>query len=248
VDYSDLEMHYAPDHRSSTGFVVDVAFNSCYSTYSNVPLPCGLAGGISFYWLDSGGTAIRDQKARVNRRIRVPWVRLIDEDGKQIGIVSTQEALMMAENRGLDLVEVAPNADPPVCRLMDYGKYLYEQNKREREARKKQKVVEVKEVRMQPNTDSHDIEVKSNQARRFLQEGDKVKFTIRFRGRQFAHQDIGIRMLEDVAEKLRDVAVVEVQPQTEGRRLIMVVAPQPANKPRSAKTGATVSEQPVEQT
>jgi len=175
-------------------------------------------------------------------------VRLIDEDGKQLGIVNTQEALAMAESRGVDLVEVAPNADPPVCRLMDYGKYLYDQNKRDREARKKQKVVDVKEVRLQPNTDSHDIEVKSNQARRFLKEGDKVKFTIRFRGRQFAHQDIGTRMLEDIAERLRDVAMVEVQPQSEGRRLIMVVAPQSATKPRSATSETKASEQPVEQT
>ncbi len=175
-------------------------------------------------------------------------MRLIDEEGQQVGIINTQEALAMAESRGVDLVEVAPNADPPVCRLMDYGKYLYDQNKREREARKKQKVVDVKEVRMQPNTDSHDIEVKSNQARRFLKEGDKVKFAIRFRGRQFAHQDIGTRMLQDIAERLRDVAVVEVQPQAEGRRLIMVVAPQSAAKPRGTKSEAKTSEQPVEQT
>jgi translation initiation factor IF-3 len=199
---------------------------------------------------DSGETAIRNQKARINRRIRVPRVRLIDDQGTQVGVVNTQEAMRMAEERGLDLVEVAPNADPPVCRLMDYGKYLYDQNKRDREARKKQKVIEVKEVRMQPNTDSHDIETKSNQARRFLSEGDKVKFTIRFRGRQFAHQDIGLRMLENVAESLRDVGVVEVRPQTEGRTLMMIVTPQsakPAPKPKPAKVEATNPEQSVEQ-
>lgn len=180
----------------------------------------------------SGDTAIRNQKARTNRRIRVPQVRLIDEEGQQVGIVNTQEALMMAEERGLDLVEVAPNSDPPVCRIMDYGKFLYEQNKKAREARKNQKVVEVKEVQIRPSTDDHDIDVKSNRAREFLSDGHKVKFNMRFRGRQLAHQDIGVRMLEEIAEDLRDIAVVEVRPTSEGRTITMVVAPQP-NKPSS---------------
>jgi translation initiation factor IF-3 len=191
----------------------------------------------------SGDCAIRTQKARINRRIRVPQVRLIDEEGEQVGIIRTDEALMMAEERGLDLVEVAPNADPPVCRLMDYGKFLYEQNKKAREARKNQKVVETKEVQVTPITDDHDIEVKSRRAREFLSEGHKVKFTMKFRGRQLAHQDIGVRMLQDIVEKLRDVGVVEVQPLSEGRRISMVVAPQPqkqASKPRSERP-ATVN-------
>lgn len=149
---------------------------------------------------------------------------------------------MMAEERGLDLVEVAPNADPPVCRLMDYGKFLYEQNKKAREARKNQKVVETKEVQVTPITDDHDIEVKSRRAREFLAEGHKVKFTMKFRGRQLAHQDIGVRMLQDIVEKLRDVGVVEVQPLSEGRRISMVVGPQKqASKPR-AERPAAVSE------
>lgn len=172
-------------------------------------------------------TAIRNQKARINRRIRVPQVRLIDEEGGQVGVISTQDALMMAEERGLDLVEVAPNSDPPVCRLMDYGKFLYEQNKKAREARKNQKIVEVKEVQIRPSTDDHDIEVKSNRAREFLAEGHKVKFNMRFRGRQLAHQDIGVQMLEEIAEKMRDIAVVEVRPTSEGRTITMIVAPQP---------------------
>jgi translation initiation factor IF-3 len=145
---------------------------------------------------------------------------------------------MMAEERGLDLVEVAPNSDPPVCRLMDYGKFLYEQNKKAREARKNQKIVEVKEVQIRPSTDNHDIAVKSNRAREFLGEGHKVKFNMRFRGRQLAHQDIGVRMLEDIAEQLRDVGVVEVRPTSEGRTITMIVAPQPAKaapKPRAEK-------------
>lgn len=218
----------------------------------NVPLPCGLAGGMSFcLFVRFRSTAIRNQKARINRRIRVPQVRLIDEDGGQVGVISTQEALMMAEDRGLDLVEVAPNSDPPVCRLMDYGKFLYEQNKKAREARKNQKIVEVKEVQIRPSTDDHDIEVKSNRARDFLSEGHKVKFNMRFRGRQLAHQDIGVKMLEDIAEKMRDIAVVEVRPTSEGRTITMIVAPQPAKtggggKPRPERPAGSASDKPGE--
>jgi translation initiation factor IF-3 len=201
-----------------------------------VPLPCGLAGGIFCCPpVRFRRTAIRNQKARINRRIRVPQVRLIDDEGQQVGVINTYDALMMAEERGLDLVEVAPNADPPVCRLMDYGKFLYEQNKKAREARKNQKIVEVKEVQIRPSTDDHDVEVKSNRAREFLGEGHKVKFNMRFRGRQLAHMDIGVRMLEDIAEQLRDVGTVELRPTTEGRSITMIIGPQPAKaapKPR----------------
>ncbi len=158
---------------------------------------------------------------------------------------------MMAEERGLDLVEVAPNSDPPVCRLMDYGKFLYDQNKKAREARKNQKIVEVKEVQIRPSTDDHDIEVKSNRAREFLAEGHKVKFNMRFRGRQLAHQDIGVQMLEEIAEKMRDIAVVEVRPTSEGKTITMIVAPQPARggggggKPRADRP-APAAEKPSE--
>jgi translation initiation factor IF-3 len=208
-----------------------------------------LVGFRFVHTLGSGETAIRNQKARINRRIRVPQVRLIDEEGQQVGVVNTQEALMMAEDRGLDLVEVAPNADPPVCRLMDYGKFLYEQNKKAREARKNQKVIEVKEMQLSPITDAHDIEVKSNRARQFLGEGHKVKFNMRFRGRQLAHQDIGVQMLEQIAENLRDVALVEVRPTSEGRVMTMIIAPQPnkvAPKPRSDRSASGGLEQTTE--
>lgn len=170
---------------------------------------------------------------------------MIDEEGNQVGVISTNQALMMAEERGLDLVEVAPNSDPPVCRLMDYGKFLYEQNKKAREARKNQKVIETKEVQITPSTDTHDIEVKSKRAREFLGEGHKVKFTMKFRGRQLAHQDIGVRMLEDIVENLRDVAVVEVRPTSEGRRITMIVAPQPVkqggSKPKAERPAASAT-------
>jgi translation initiation factor IF-3 len=181
----------------------------------------------------------------------VPQVRLIDENGEQVGIIATQAALQMAEERGLDLVEVAPNADPPVCRLMDYGKFRYDQAKKDREARKNQKVVDVKEIRFKsPNTDTHDIEVRTNQARRFLTDGDKVKFTVRMRGRQLAHPDIGLRMLEDVAETLRDVGTIEQRPLMEGRAQTMVLAPAPTKSPRRSERPAQASApvQAVEQT
>lgn len=142
-----------------------------------------------------------------------------------MGIISLREAQQIAEDRGLDLVEVAPNAVPPVCRLMDYGKFRYEQSKKEREARKHQRQVELKEVRLRPKTDDHDLEVKSNQARRFLQSGDKVKFTVRFRGREMAHPDIGRDMLEQIAETLRDLAIVEQKPAMDGRAFSLVLAP-----------------------
>lgn len=131
----------------------------------------------------------------------------------------------MAEERGLDLVEVAPNAVPPVCRIMDYGKYRYEQTKKEREARKNQKQVELKQIRLEPKTDEHDVDVKTTQARRFLLEGDKVKFNVRFRGREIYHPDIGREMLERIAETLRDVATIEQRPLMEGRVLSLTLAP-----------------------
>jgi translation initiation factor IF-3 len=152
-------------------------------------------------------------------------VRLIDENGTQVGIVGAREALQMAEERGFDLVEVAPNAVPPVCRLLDYGKFRYEQSKKEREARKNQKQAELKQIRLMPKTDDHDITTKANQAKRFLLQGDKVKFNVRFRGREMAHPDIGRKMLEEIAEQLREIAVVEQRPLMEGRVLSLLVAP-----------------------
>jgi len=152
-------------------------------------------------------------------------VRLIDENGAQVGIVSIRDALSMAEERGLDLVEVAPNAVPPVCRILDYGKFRYEQSKKEREARKNQKQVEVKQIRLEPKTNEHDLEVKAKQARRFLLEGDKVKFNLRFRGREIFHQEIGLEMLERMAEELRDISIVEQRPTMEGRVLTLLLAP-----------------------
>jgi translation initiation factor IF-3 len=175
---------------------------------------------------------------RMNSRIRAREVRLIADDGDQVGIVSTREALNIAEERNLDLVEVAPNANPPVCRLMDYGKFRYEQSKKEREARKHQKQTELKELRLKPKTDTHDLEVKANQARRFLLAGDKVKFTVRFRGREMAHTNIGREILDFLLENLRDVGVVEQKPMLEGRAISVVLAP------NSTKTSSKSSKKP----
>lgn len=172
-------------------------------------------------------------------------MRLIDEEGAQLGIVSLREALTLAEQRGLDLMEVAPNAVPPVCRIVDYGKFRYEQTKKDREARKNQKQAELKEVRLKPKTDDHDLEVKAKQARKFLLTGDKVKFTVRFRGREIFHPDIGREMLEQMAEELRDVATVEQKPLMEGRALSLLLAPNAKAKAQREKQLAQAQREPA---
>jgi translation initiation factor IF-3 len=194
------------------------------------------------FWLTRRSAAIRDRQ-RVNNRIRAREVLLIDEDGTRVGVVPLRDALALAEERGLDLVEVAPNAVPPVCRILDYGKFRYEQTKKEREARKHQKQAELKEVRLKPKTDDHDLEIKAKQARKFLLGGDKVKFTVRFRGREMAHPDIGREMLEHMAEDLRDVATVEQRPLMEGRALSLLLAP--SAKAKAQRERAPAPSQPA---
>ncbi|KRS12205.1 translation initiation factor IF-3 [Roseovarius atlanticus] len=167
----------------------------------------------------------RDTGPRINEKIRVPEIRLIGADGENVGVVTPERAMGMAEEAGLDLVEISPNANPPVCKIMDYGKYKYEQQKRESEARKKQKVIEVKEVKFRPNTDTHDYDVKMRNVFRFLENGDKVKITLRFRGREMAHQDLGRELLQRVAEDIKEIGKVENMPKMEGRQMIMIIAP-----------------------
>ncbi|GGE53408.1 translation initiation factor IF-3 [Niveispirillum cyanobacteriorum] len=152
-------------------------------------------------------------------------MRLVDAEGEMVGVVSLRDALYAAEEAGLDLVEVSPNADPPVCKILDYGKYKYEAQKKANEARKKQKIIEVKEIKLRPNIDEHDYEIKMKAMRRFLEEGDKVKVTMRFRGREMAHQDIGMNVLVKVREALDDLGKVEQMPKLEGKQMIMVLAP-----------------------
>ena len=161
----------------------------------------------------------------MNERIRVSEIRLIGADGENVGVVPPSVGLQMAQDAGLDLVEISPNATPPVCKVMDLGKFKYEQQKREAEARKKQKIIEIKEIKMRPNIDTHDYEVKMRAMQRFFDEGDKVKVTLRFRGREMAHQELGTQLLNRVKEDTSKMAKVEMEPRFEGRQMIMILAP-----------------------
>lgn len=167
----------------------------------------------------------RERQDRRNDQITVPKVRLVDADGEQVGIVGIEDALSKAAEAGLDLVEVAPQADPPVCRIMDYGKHIFEKQKSQQNSRKKQKQIQVKEVKFRPGTDEGDYKTKLRNLKRFLEDGDKIKVTLRFRGREMAHQEIGMRLLDRVREELDEMASVEQRPKMEGRQLIMVMAP-----------------------
>jgi len=161
---------------------------------------------------------------RVNEEIRAKEVRVVSPEGEQLGIMSVRDALRIAQEKELDLVEVAPNAKPPVCRIMDYGKYRYEQSKREREARKKQKVIEIKEIRMTPKIESHDFQVKVKAAQKFLKDGDKVKAIIRFRGREIVHAELGKSLLMQLYESVKDHALLEREPKIEGKNMIMILS------------------------
>lgn len=155
----------------------------------------------------------------------MPRVRVIDAEGQQIGVITTREALALAEEAGLDLVEVSPNAEPPVCRVMDYGKYLFEQNKKAHAAKKKQKQIQVKEVKFRPTTEEGDYQVKLRNLTRFLEEGDKAKVTLRFRGREMLHQELGRKLLERVRDDLAELTQIEQMPKLEGRQMVMVLGP-----------------------
>jgi translation initiation factor IF-3 len=177
---------------------------------------------------------------RLNERIRVPQVRLIDEKGEQVGVVPTFEALQMARDRGLDLMEVSPNAQPPVCKICDYGKFKYEKKKKEQVAKKKQTVIKVKEVQLRPQTEEHDLEYKFKNVRQFLEDGDKAKITIMFRGREIAYSDQGFKIMRQLAELVKDVAVIEAPPKLEGKKLIMVLAPGNGKKQTTPVVGVIV--------
>jgi translation initiation factor IF-3 len=170
-------------------------------------------------------TIAQEKAQRLNEEITAPEVRLIGLEGEQVGIVPVRQALSMAEEAGVDLVEIAPLATPPVCRIMDFGKFKYQEAKRAHEAKLKQKQIQVKEVKFRPGTDDNDYQIKMRNLVKFLQEGDKAKITLRFRGREMAHQEFGMRMLERIKADLEDVGQVEQFPKMEGRQLIMVIAP-----------------------
>lgn len=167
---------------------------------------------------------------RINERIRVPQVRLIDQHGNQVGVVATQQALQMARDAGLDLMEVSPNSQPPVCKITDYGKFKYEKKKKEHEAKKKQTVIKVKEIQLRPQTDEHDLDYKFRNVQQFLEDGDKAKITIMFRGREVAYVDQGHKIMARLMEQVKDLAIVEAPPKLEGKKLIMILAPAPQKK------------------
>ncbi|WP_256947376.1 MULTISPECIES: translation initiation factor IF-3 [Haematobacter] len=167
----------------------------------------------------------RDTGPRVNDRIRAPEIRLIGAEGENVGVVTPARALALAQEAGLDLVEISPNATPPVCKIMDFGKFKYENQKREAEARKKQKTIEVKEIKFRPGTDTHDYDVKMRSVLKFLEGGDKVKVTLRFRGREMAHQQLGMELLNRVAADVAEVGKVENMPKLEGRQMVMMIGP-----------------------
>ncbi|WP_366515707.1 translation initiation factor IF-3 [Solimonas marina] len=166
-----------------------------------------------------------EREDRRNHQINVPRIRLIAEDGGQIGVMLTRDALAKAEEAGLDLVEVSPNADPPVCKIMDYGKYLYQKDKAAHAAKKKQKQIQVKEIKFRPTTETGDYQTKFRSITRFLEEGDKVKIVVRFRGREMAHQELGAQIMERLKAELGELAVVEQHPRMEGRQAVMVMSP-----------------------
>ena len=162
---------------------------------------------------------------RVNEDIRVAQVRLIDQDGEMQGVMTARDALLRAYSVGLDLLEISPNADPPVCKILDYGKYKYELQKKKNEAKKRQRVIEIKEIKVRPNIDENDYQVKMRAMKTFIEEGDKVKVTLRFRGREMAHQHIGIKVLERIRAELEQTTKVEQMPRMENRQMIMVLSP-----------------------
>lgn len=168
---------------------------------------------------------MRETGPRINGRIRAPEIRLIGADGENVGVVTPARAMDLAAEAELDLVEISPNATPPVCKIMDFGKYKYETQKKEAEARKKQKVIEVKEVKFRPGTDTHDYDVKMRNVVKFLEKGDKVKVTLRFRGREMAHQDLGRQLLERIAEDVTPVGKIDNMPKMEGRQMVMMISP-----------------------
>lgn len=184
----------------------------------------------------------KEKGLRVNGQVRAPQVRLIDDDGKMVGVMTSLEALRIAESKGLDLIEIAPDAKPPTCKIMDYGKYKYEQKKKAQESRKNQTVIVVKEIQLRPRTDAHDLETKLKHARRFLEDGNKVKFNMRFKGREMAHMDLGQAMLEKIIAQFKEISVVEAPPKKEGKAIFLQIAPEPTwlkNLDKSKKTEVT---------
>jgi len=185
-------------------------------------------GGGSRSRLIKGKIPVIENEHRLNEEIRVPRVRLVDENGGQVGVVETREAVRMARAKGLDLMEVAPNANPPVCKICDYGKFKYEKKKKENVAKKKQVAIKVKEVQFRPNTEEHDLEYKFRNIRSFLEDGDKAKITVLFRGREAAYSQQSMGMLVELAKQMEDISIIESPPKMEGRKMMMILSPRKA--------------------
>lgn len=185
-------------------------------------------------------------KERINKEIDVAEVRLIDEEGNQVGVVSIQKALQLAEDADLDLVEISPNAEPPVCRILDFSKYYYQKERKSRELKKKQHIVQIKEIKFGPNTDDHDYNFKKNNALRFLKQHNKVKFTVKFKGRQMAHKELGYNVLERLVEDLKELVDVDTKPASEKNLLTMIVSPKKEIDKILVKLGLVVADTPVE--
>lgn len=194
------------------------------SNPSGPPGPSGPPFGRPRFPRERFPTFTKDEH-RINERIRVPQVRLIDEIGTQVGVVPTSQALQMARDRGLDLMEVSPNSSPPVCKICDYGKFKYEKKKKDQQAKKKQVVIKVKEVQLRPMTDEHDLDYKFKNIRQFLTDGDKAKITILFRGREVAYSENGYKIMARLVEQMKDIAMIESPAKMEGRKMIMILAP-----------------------
>lgn len=181
----------------------------------------------------------------MNREIRAPQIRVIDEEGQMLGVMTVPEALRLAEDRALDLIEIAPTATPPTCKIMDYGKYKYENKKKAAAARKKQVIVTIKEIQMRPRTDQHDFETKMKHARRFLLDGDKVKVTMRFSGREMAHQELGMTLMNKAIAFVSEMALVEAPPKMEGKQMFLMLAPDPVKVKEYLKTHANKHKEEV---
>ena len=193
---------------------------------------------LNFFKSAAGGVLkISRDTLRINEEIRIREVRVTDANGEQLGIMLTRDALRLAEEQHLDLVEIAPKARPPVCRIMDFGKYRYEQQKREKEARKKQKVISIKEVKLRPNIEQHDFDVKLKNAQRFIEDGDKVKVTVMFRGRELSHPEIGTAILDKMSKALEGTVNVERTAKLEGKNMTMILSPKAQNAKKTKKGG-----------
>ena len=197
---------------------------------------------VHIYRTVGGVSAISRDSLRINEEIHIREVRVTDANGEQLGIMQTKDALRLAEEQHLDLVEVAPKARPPVCRIMDFGKYRYEQQKRDKEARKKQKVITIKEVKLRPNIEQHDFDVKLKSARRFVEEGNKVKVTIMFRGRELSHPELGTEVLNKMAAALGDTVSIERTAKLEGKNMTMILSPKAQKMKKNTKGGVEVAQ------